>query len=182
VPQNTFITSEAVTLSGFTGSLAISIDNGGQYSLNGGAFTNESGSVVAGQTLVVRHVSADADNTAKESTVTVGGYSTVFRTVTGVIDRVPDPFDFGLKRYTTPNTLVESDARVLTGFDRATIVPGPGASYSVNGGAFTNATGTLVRGDSLKLRHLTQSNKLGYTTSSVTVGGVTGYFTTRNKP
>lgn len=181
VPAYTFITSEAVTLSGFTGSLPISIDNGGQYSIDGGAFTNAAGNISVGQTLVVRHISANTDNTAKESTVTVGSYSTVFRTVTGTFDRAPDPFDFGIKRNTAPNTLVASEARTLTGYDYAAIVAGPGAEYSVNGGAFTAANGTLTKGDTLRVRHTTQPNPRGYTVSYVTVGGVAGYFTTRNK-
>lgn len=185
VPTNSFISSESVTLGGFTGSLPISVSEGLQYSLDGGAFTVAAGSVGTGTRLVVRHVSASAENTAKTSTVTVGSgetaYSTTFKSITTTLDRVPDAFDFGTKTEQAPGATVTSAPKTLTGFDEATIVAGPGIMYRIGSGAFTNARGTLRKDEVLTVQHSASSSSLGYTKTYLKVGGVTGYFTTRTR-
>ena len=182
VPVNSFVTSEAVTLAGFTGSLQISIVNGGgQYSINGGAFTNSVGSVSAGAKLVVRHLSATAENTSVTSTVSVGSYSTPFKSTTTTVDRVPDAFSFGSQSGMNPGAMAESAVTTLANFDTATIVAGPDVEYRINGGSYTKANGTLIKGQTLQVRHITNSAHLGYTKTYLKVGGVTGYFTTRTK-
>ena len=181
VPVNTFVQSESVTMSGYTGTLPISVDSGLQYSIDGGAFTNTAGTIASGAKLSVRHVSAETENTAKENTVTVGSRSAVFRSVTTTVDRVPDAFDFGTKSNQAPNTVVESDPRVLENFDEAVIVAGPGIAYRIDNGEWTSSQGKLIVGQSLTVRHTTSSSSLGYTKTYLKVGGVKGYFTTRTQ-
>ena len=181
VPVNTFVSSEGVVMSGYSGTLPISVDNSLQYSINGGAYTNVAGEIASGARLNVRHVSAATEGTAKESQVTVGGYQAVFRSVTTTVDRVPDDFSFGSKSEQEPNTLVSSDIQTLTGYDEAVVVAGPGIQYRINGGTWTSARGTLVSGQTLQVQHTTSSSSLGYTKTYLKVGGVTGYFTTRTK-
>ena len=183
VPVNSFVTSEAVTLSGLTGSAPISIDGGGQYSIDGAPFTNVAGSVSTGTKLVVRHVSAATQNTAKISTVTVGAYSTPFKSVTTTLDRVPDAFVFPGKSGLDPNVAVESADIILTGYtDPAPIVAGPGIQYSLDGGVtYTSANGTLAVGQKIRVKETTNSAHLGYTKNYIKVGGVIGYFTVRTK-
>lgn len=183
VATKTFITSETVELSGFSGLLNISISGGGQYSLNGNAFTNAAGQVRANDKLQVRHVSASSENTATTSTVTVDTYSTSFKTVTTQYDRVPDAFTFGSKTGRDPGVMVESDLTPISGFDSSTtIVPGPDVAYRINGsGAYTTAKGSLLPGQSLQVQQRSNPDHLGYTKTYLKVGGVTGYFTTRTK-
>ena len=181
VPVKTFVTSETVQLTGFTSSLPISIDGGGQYSINGGAFTNVAGNITGGDRLTVRHLSASATNTSVTSTVTVGSYSTPFKSTTTTVNRVPDGFSFGSQSGLNPSTLVESVVVTLTNFDTATIVAGPAVEYRINGGSYTKANGILNKGQTLQVRHTTNSAHLGYTKTYLKVGGVTGYFTTRTK-
>ena len=181
VPVNTFVSSEGVVMSGYSGTLPISVDNSLQYSINGGAYTNVAGEIASGARLNVRHVSAATEGTAKESQVTVGGYQAIFRSVTTTVDRVPDDFSFGSKSEQEPNTLVSSDIQTLTGYDEAVVVAGPGIQYRINGGTWTSARGTLVSGQTLQVQHTTSSSSLGYTKTYLKVGGVTGYFTTRTK-
>ena len=50
---------------------------------------------------------------------------------------------------------------------------------SDGGGAWTTASGTLVPGQSLQVRHTASTSHLGYTKSSIRLGGVAGSFTTR---
>ena len=189
VPVNSFVTSESVTLAGFTGLLDISIDNGGQFSIDGAAFTNAPGKIAVGSRLTVRHVSASATNTSKVSKLTVGGYSTNFRSTTTAFDRVPDAFDFGRQDNKQPSALIESAAITLTGFNTSiAIVPGPDVEYRVGGGAWSRANGMLnaaegtnSASETLQVRHTTNSAHLGYTKTYLKVGGVTGYFITRTK-
>jgi hypothetical protein len=181
VALNTFITTETKTVCCYPGTLPISI-NGGQYSINGGPFTNIAGSIASGSTLALRHVSASTTNTPVMTGAQVGGYSSTFRSVTTSLDRAPDPFDFGTISNVEPSTLVQSGTQTLTGFNTGTpIVAGPGVSYSIDGGAFTSATGTLQPGQSLQVQQTSSASHLGYTKGYVKVGGVYGYFTTRTR-
>lgn len=191
---NTFISSEAVMMSGYSGSLGISVSGGLQYSLDGGAFTAENGSIANGSRLVVRHVSASTENTPKQSSVTVGGYSTVFRTITTTLDRTPDNFSFGSLSNQEPGALVMSASPGirLSGFNTAIpIIAGPDVEYSLDDGAsWTRANGSLVPDTSgnppqarqtLRVRHTNNTASLGYSKTYLKVGGVTGYFTTRTR-
>ena len=181
VKLNTFITSELVTVTGFTGSQPIRVSTGLQYSINGGAFTNEPGEIPAGATLAVRHISANAENATTESVVTVGTFSTVFKTITTTLDRVPAAFDFGSVSGQAPGALVESPVLTLTAYDVAGVVAGSGAEYRINGGSWTKARSTMHIGDTIQVRHKASSSSLGYTKSFVTVGGVKGAFMTRTR-
>ena len=183
VPVNTFVTSEAVTLSGFAGLLNISIGNGGQYSIDGAAFTNAPGQIAAGSRLTVRHVSAATESTEKISLVTVGGNNVPFRSVTTSADRVPDAFNFGRKDGQQPGALVESAVITPVAFNTASpIVAGPDVEYRIIGsGSYTRANGSLQPGQALQVRHASNTQHLGYTKSYLKVGGVTGYFLTRSK-
>lgn len=176
------ITSEEITLRGFSGSLPISVSEGAQYRINGGAFTNSVGTVHAGDTLAVRHVSATSVSTRTVSSVTVGSYNAAFVSVTTSEDTVPARFGFATLTNQAPNTLVTSAAIVPTDFDAAASVsPGPNAQYSVNGGPFTNSVGKIAPGQTLAIRHLSNRAALGYTKSYLNVGGVTGHFVTRTR-
>jgi glycerophosphoryl diester phosphodiesterase len=177
------VASEARTMTGFTGTLAVNVSGAGspQYKIGSGAFTSAPGTISAGQTLSVRHTSASTPSTETVSTVTVGTYSTQFKSITGTTDRTPDAFDFGTKLNTPPSTFVESEPRQLTGFTTGVpIVAGAGAQYRIGAGSWTNAGGTLQPGQVLQIRHLTSAAELAYTRTSLTVGGVQGFFTTRN--
>jgi hypothetical protein len=61
------------------------------------------------------------------------------------------------------------------------VVVSDGAEYSINGGAFTAAPGTVLPGQSLRLRHVTAP--AGQVQRSVLlVGGVRATFTTWTAP
>lgn len=184
VATNATITSESKTVTGFTGTLPVSVSGGthSQYRIGSGSFTASPGTISAGQTLVVRHTSSSGANTLTETTVTVGSYSTPFRSTTGSADRTPDPFDFGTRLHVPPDSFVGSESRTLTGFNTGIpIMPGAGAQYSFDGVTWTHAAGTLQPGQTLRMRHVSGATPLGYTKTSLEVGGVTGSFTTRTR-
>jgi hypothetical protein len=184
VATNALVTSESKTVTGFVGTLPVSISGEGnpQYRIGAGSFTSAPGTILTGQTLTVRHTSSTHASTPTTSLVSVGDYSTAFKSVTGATDRTPDPFDFGTVLNTFPSSFVESAPQTLADFNTAvSIAPGPGAQYRIDGGPWTNAAGTLNQGQVLTMRHLTSATALAWTQTYLTVGGIRGYFTTRNR-
>jgi hypothetical protein len=182
VASGVYVTSETRTITGFDGSLPITIDTGAQYRINNGSWTGAPGSVVSGSTLTVRHVSASTPSTEKVSTVTVGSYATPFRSVTAASDRTPDAFDFGSKAGVAPGAVVESDARTPAGYNVAiALAPGPGLSYRIGAGEWQTGSGTLQPGQSLQVRHTASATPLQYTRTYLKVGTHTAYFTTRTQ-
>jgi len=74
-------TSNTITVTGIDTASAISI-TGGQYSINGGAFTSSSGSVVVNDTVQVRHTASGSYSTQVDTTLTIGGVSDTFSSTT----------------------------------------------------------------------------------------------------
>jgi hypothetical protein len=77
VAPGVVITSAAVVLSGLTISSPISV-TGGEYSIDGAAFTSSPGTVVNGSSIRARNTSSATHSTAVDTVVTVGGVSDTF--------------------------------------------------------------------------------------------------------
>ena len=76
------VVSQPITLSAFVGSLSISVD-GGEYSIGcTDSYTASAGTVVDGDQVCVRHVSASTHSTTTSTTLTVGSLSAVFSSTT----------------------------------------------------------------------------------------------------
>ena len=181
VATGVFVTSEAVTLRGFDGPLAIGID-AGQYSLDGGAYTTRAGTAVAGQSLRLRHISSDDPLVTVTSTVTVGAQSATLRSTTSSVDRTPASFGFAMQTGVARSAEVVSNEIAAGGFNTAVaIAAGPGCAYRINGGPWSTASGTLAPGDRVQTRHTSADAGLTYTKTYLKIGGVAGYFTTRTQ-
>jgi hypothetical protein len=192
VGQNTTVSSNAVTITGLAGAADISIagGSGSQYRINGGTYTSsgQAAAVNNGDTVQVRHTSANAPGTTVESVLTIGGVEGKFRSTTAGTagnDTDPAPFSFGTKTGQQPSTEVASDAQVLDGYDApAPVTAGNGTQYSLDcsGSNWTSAPGTLNVGQSICVRHTTASGSNALRKTSLKVGTVVGYFTTRTIP
>jgi hypothetical protein len=77
VALDEYVISEPVEVSGINTETTISI-TGGEYSINGGAFTEEEGELVDGDNVYVRVLSAETLNTETEATVTIGDEEDTF--------------------------------------------------------------------------------------------------------
>lgn len=90
------------------------------------------------------------------------------------IDTVPDDFAFSPKAVATLDTDIVSDPVMITGINSpASIAGGP---YSINGGAFTTAAGTVNAGDFVRaLAHSSTQTSVEVSTA-VTIGGITRTF------
>ncbi|OQW97573.1 MAG: hypothetical protein BWK73_54130 [Thiothrix lacustris] len=81
VALNTVVESDSATIGGINVPTAVSI-SGGEYSINGGAYTKAKGMLKAGDILQVRHLSSKAAKKTVTTTVTVGTVKVAFKSTT----------------------------------------------------------------------------------------------------
>ncbi len=81
VSLSTIVISNEVTINGVTTASAITV-SGGEYSVNGAAFTSSAGTVVDGDGVRVRHTSSSSNSTAANTVLTIGGVSDTFTSTT----------------------------------------------------------------------------------------------------
>lgn len=82
VALNTPITSNAITVSGIDAAAPISISAGGQYRINGGAWTAVAGTVSNGDTVELQRTSSASNATGVDTPLTIGGVSDVWTITT----------------------------------------------------------------------------------------------------
>lgn len=93
-----------------------------------------------------------------------------------VADTTPDAFSFVDQVDVVPDTQVESGAIVVSGINASATVSVTGGEYAINGGAFTDANGTISNGQSVVVRLTAPSQLLTTADAVLTVGGVSDTF------
>lgn len=145
-------TSNTITVAGIDASATVTI-TGGEYSKNGGAYTSSSGSALVGNTFAVRHTASASGETSTTTTLTIGGVSGTFTSVTVGTDPIPDIPTFTAQTNVALSTVVQSNTITLAGLNAPTqVVVLSGLQYSKNGAAFTGSVGTAVSGDTIQLQ------------------------------
>ncbi|MEO8137690.1 MAG: hypothetical protein ABI831_27375, partial [Betaproteobacteria bacterium] len=81
VVNSSVITSNTSTVTGITAPSPISIV-GGEYAVNGGAYTAAAGTVINGDTVTLRQISSAGYSTMTTATLTIGGVSAAFNVTT----------------------------------------------------------------------------------------------------
>ncbi len=81
VALNTQIVSNTISVTGINAAPPITV-SGGEYSINGGAYTTAPGSITNGQTVTVRLTSASTYSTIVSATLSIGGVSSTFNVTT----------------------------------------------------------------------------------------------------
>lgn len=97
-------------------------------------------------------------------------------------DKVPDQFTFSSVTNQLFNTEVISNEILITGINVPTSLEVYGGEYSINGGSWSDVPTTISNGDTVRVRHVTDS---GYSLSKVTtlnIGGVSGNFVSTTVP
>ena len=91
----------------------------------------------------------------------------------------PNPFGFAPLQMVMPSTLVESSVATIYGINAPSPISIVGGEYSVDGGPWTSAAGTVNNLAHVKVR-LTTSAAAGATaTATLTVGGLSAVFSAR---
>ena len=166
-------TSNAITVTG-TIPVAISV-TGGTYSINGGAFTSTPGTVQPGDQVVLQMSAASTYNTSSSAIVNIGGVTSPFTVTTAA--QPPQQAGFtpvtgssvGVTQISNPITVTNITAA-------APISVSGGAQYSINGGPFTGAPGTVQPGDQVTLEINAPPTYSSTATAVLTIGGSTSNF------
>ena len=95
----------------------------------------------------------------------------------GAADTTPDAFSFVDQTNVALSTTITSAAITVAGINSPADITVTGGTYSVNGGAFTTAAGTVNNGDTVQARHTSSAAVLTVTNTVVTIGGVADTFT-----
>lgn len=109
------------------------------------------------------------------------GYSAASGVVTIAVpaapDTTPDPFAFASRSSVQRSTLVTSSAITVSGINTAAPISVVGGEYSIGcGDSFTSGAGSISSGRTVCVRHQSAATGGATVTTSLTIGGVTGTF------
>ena len=170
------VASNEVVISGINTATPISI-TGGEYSIEGGAYTSGAGTVSNNQRVRVRLTSSGQFSTATNAVLTVGGVAVTFTATTLPVDTTPDQFEFAHKADAPRDAWATSASATITGINTQTPVVVVNGEYSIDGGAFTSAAGGSVNANqTIVVRVMAGATYSKVTRVQLTVGNVTGFF------
>lgn len=182
--RNAPVVSQPFTVTGSSASISIS---GGEYSIDDGPFTATSGTVQTGQKVTVRHISSTTYGTSKIATLTIANESLPFTSVT--MSKPPvfvnsssvTDFTFAPKLDVEPNTAIVSESRTISGNTSPAPISITDGEYSINGGNYSSAAGTINAGQTLSVRHTSAGTYHTIKSTRLTVGGVRAGFASMTK-
>jgi alpha-tubulin suppressor-like RCC1 family protein len=109
--------------------------------------------------------------------VTLATTTSVTATFNLVPDATPDPFGFSAQTNVAPGTAVTSNTITPAGYNTPSGVMVSNGEYSIGcGGTFTSSPGTISPGQSVCVRHLASATPGATVTTTLTIGGVAGSF------
>jgi uncharacterized delta-60 repeat protein len=183
VPLATVITSDAVQLSGYNVNVSVSV-TGGTYSVGcTSSFTSASrNDLPPDARICVRHTSASLGDALTETVLTVGGVSDTFSSTTIPGDASPAPFPFVDQTGVDLNETITSAPVTISGTTIAAPITITGGEYSIGcNSTYTTAAGSIAPGKTLCVRHQSSFDGSTDTNTTVTIGNVSGVFTSTTK-
>lgn len=120
-------------------------------------------------------------NTATVSSATAdptpgNNSSTATTTVAVPVDTIPDPFSFIAQTGAALNLVATSNTITVAGINSASTISIVGGTYSIGGGAYTAAAGTVNNGQAVTVRQTASASYSTLTTATLTTGGIAGAF------
>ena len=185
---NTTYTSNEVTVDGLYGGSGTLSVSGLTYSIDGADYVSSSSTVSNGQKLKLQLVSSSDYATQTSGTVTIGSVGLTFTTTTKsdpiVIDSIPNTFSFNVMRNQTKNTQITSDSNItVTGINSAATISVSNGEYDVNGtNNWSASAGTVTNDSVIRLRHTLPDSFSSSQTTTLTIGGVSGNFSSFSNP
>ena len=171
-------------VTGIQAAVSISI-SGGEYSLDNLSWKSTVGEVTNNVRVYVRHTASSSYATDVVTTVTVAG-----KIATMLSRTEPDP----AVDDTTPDSLaIQNDVRAplasyvvtqfqVTGINRVTSISISNGEYSSDGGMTWKTTASTVdKGAMISVRHMSASTYLTQVDTTLTIGSVTGTFSSITK-
>ena len=93
-----------------------------------------------------------------------------------VDDPTPDPFTFTDRTDVALSTEFKSNTITVSGIDAPAAISVVGGTYSVNGAAFTSASGSVTVGNTVKVRKMSAAAYSTTKSATLTIGGVSDTF------
>lgn len=180
VETETWIESDTVTISGLSDNVLAVVDSHDslQFSIDGEAFTEQSGAIKNGQTLKVRLFSSENYGTQTSASVRVGDTTVTFTIITKEEpeDIVPDEFGFNTQSDVELNTWIESEVNTISGINKQVAIIPYGLEYSIDGADYSSVEGVINNGQTLQVRVLSSNAFNTKVTGAVKVGEFSAYF------
>src|SRR5450432_1765684 len=167
--------SNAITVTGTTVSAPISVSSGDEYSINGGPFTLGQGTVQPGDQVTLETIAPSTYNTTASAVVTIGGVTSTY-TVTTAAQQTPQAGFTAVTGASVSSTQISNPITVTSITAPASISISSGAEYSINGGPFTGAAGTVQPGDQVRVEVTAPSTYNTTATAVLTIGGTPSNF------
>ena len=178
---NTLVYSFTIPITGLGASSPVSI-TGGEYSINGGIYTADAGLINNNDTVAVRVNSSSSGLTGVDVTLTIGGVSDTFTVTTVAEDTTPNQFSYYDRTNASLNRVYNSTNSIqISGINVDAAISITDGEYSIDGGAWTSASGTV---SNLSLILLRQTSSTAHSTTVdtvLTIGGVSATFSTTTK-
>ena len=180
VPVNSVRTSNTVTVAGINVAVPIAVSGvaGSGYSIGcTGSFVSTAGTISNGQTVCVRHTAAPTGGATVSSTLDIGGVTASFSSTASGSDTTPDPFSFTAQTGVATGTVRTSNAITVSGISEPAVISVSSGSYSIGcTSTFVTAAGTIGNGQTVCVRHTSAGSPNATTNTPLTIGGVTGTF------
>jgi len=145
-------TTTSITITGLNTLADISVSAGGEYSVDGGSFTSAAGQIANDQTLEVRVTAGANFDETLNVTVNIGTASQTFSVVTEAQDTTPEVFSFTDAVDVAMGELSQSAPVTINSITGDVAVSVTGGEYSLDGGDYTSAAGTVINGQSVVVR------------------------------
>jgi MYXO-CTERM domain-containing protein len=127
--------------------------------------------------VVVRQTSSGTPATTTDTVLTVGGVADTFSVTTVPADTTPDAFAFTDQTGVALNSAITSNEITVAGINAAAPISVTDGQYSINGGAFTAAAGTVLAGNTVRVRVTSSATVSTAVNATLTIGGVSDTFT-----
>ncbi len=174
VALSTQVSSNEVTISGINVAAPIVV-SGGEYSIDGGEFTAEDGSIEATQTLVVRQTSSVDPETVTEMTLTIGGVSGVFSVTT------QGRYTFEGFTGVALNARLQTHIVAISDIGDSTPISIENGEYQIDRGAWTDQAGFIDNNQKVRVRANAGDDYGVTTTARLNIGESWGVFNLTNK-
>jgi hypothetical protein len=175
VARSTVMTSNTITVSGISAAAAITVTSG-EYSVNGGGYTANAGTVENGDAVTVRHTSSDSFSTVTNTELDIGGVTDTFSSTTAGESTTPDAFSFTDQTDVARSTVITSNTITVSGINSAAAISVTGGEYSINSGGYTVNAGTVENGDTVTVRHTSSDSLSTATNTTLTIDSVNDIF------
>ena len=175
---NSIVTSNEVTITGITQTVAVSAPSGAaegfESQVNGGAWSGAAKTIANGGKLRLRlNTTISALGDTKFTTISVGAGAAVGWSVTNktTADGSPNYFEFTDAVDQPASTPINSNSVTITGINvPTTVTTTNGALISIAGGAYNSSPQTITNGQSLSVRLTSSPDPGGVVETNVTVG------------